>query len=147
MSGIVCAIRGGPTSKPTIEKAMLLALETDLTLYFLYVVNLDFLSYTESSRVRVIRKELEEMGDIIILAAEEQARDKGVRAEGAVRDGKVGEEIVRFSKDIGADYVVLGSPQGEEEFDVFTHERLKSFMERVEAESGAQVVLSESQPS
>ncbi|RMF49572.1 MAG: universal stress protein, partial [Anaerolineae bacterium] len=46
MSAIVCAIRGGPASQPTIRRAIALALETSLPLHFLYVVNLDFLSST-----------------------------------------------------------------------------------------------------
>ena len=50
MPGIVCAVRGGPASQPTIEKAIALALETGLPLCFLYVVNLDFLSQTPTSR-------------------------------------------------------------------------------------------------
>lgn len=142
MSGIVCAIRGGPTSEPTIASAMELAKRTDLTLHFLYVVSLNFLSYTESSRVKVIQEEMEEMGEFIVLAAKEKAEADGVHAQAAVRSGKVGEEIIGFSQEIEADYVVLGSPQGEEERDVFTHERLQSFIERVEQESGAEVVLS-----
>ena len=44
MPGILCAVRGGPASQPTIAKAIALAQETGLPLYFLYVVNLDFLS-------------------------------------------------------------------------------------------------------
>ena len=39
MSGIVCAIRGGPDSQPTIRRAISLAKETNLSLYFLYVIN------------------------------------------------------------------------------------------------------------
>ncbi|MGD8633017.1 MAG: universal stress protein [Anaerolineales bacterium] len=147
MSGIVCAIRGGPTSKPTIARAIALAKETDLVLYFLYIVNLDFLAYTESSRVRVIKEELHEMGDFIVLAAQEKAENKGVDAQGAVRDGTVSEGIIEFSKEIEADYVVLGSPQAEYEENVFTRERFESFVSMVEEQSGAQVVLSEIEES
>ena len=42
MSGIVCAVRGGPASQPTLQRAITLAKETGLPLFFLYVVNLDF---------------------------------------------------------------------------------------------------------
>ncbi len=34
MPGIVCAIRGGPASKPTIARSIALAKETDLPLFF-----------------------------------------------------------------------------------------------------------------
>lgn len=147
MSGIVCAIRGGPTSKPTIARAIQLAKETGLVLNFLYIVNLDFLTYTESSRVRKLKEEMHEMGDFIVLAAQEKAENQGVEAQGAVRDGTVSEGIIEFSKEIEADYVVLGSPRAEHEENVFTRERFESFMETVEEESGAKVVLSEIEAS
>jgi nucleotide-binding universal stress UspA family protein len=147
MSGIVCAIRGGPKSKPTIARAIELAQETKLTLHFLYIVNLDFLAYTESSRVRVIKEEMHEMGDFIVLAAQEKAENEGIKAEGAVRDGTVSEGIIEFSQEIEADYVVLGSPRAEHEENVFTRERFESFVAMVEEESGAKVVLSENEES
>jgi nucleotide-binding universal stress UspA family protein len=145
MSGIVCAIRGGPTSKPTITRAIELAQETKLELHFLYIVNLDFLAYTESSRVRVIKEEMHEMGDFIVLAAQEKAEKQGVQAQGAVRDGTVAEGIIEFSIEIQADYVVLGSPRFEHDENVFTRERFESFVAMVEEESGAQVALAGSQ--
>jgi hypothetical protein len=39
MSGIVCAIRGGSSSRPTVNQAILTANETGLPPYFLYVLN------------------------------------------------------------------------------------------------------------
>jgi nucleotide-binding universal stress UspA family protein len=143
MSGIVCAIRGGPASQPTIRRAIMLAKETNLPLQFLYVVNLDFLSYTESGRVRNITTELEKMGDFILLAARDRAERGGVQADGAIRHGDIGDEIIQLAKDTKAAYVVLGPPRGEQEEDVFTHERLNQFMQRIEEESGASVVLAE----
>ncbi len=65
MPGIVCAIRGGPASKPTIARSIALAKETDLPLFFLYVVNLDFLAYTSSSRIHTITQEMEQMGELL----------------------------------------------------------------------------------
>ncbi len=63
MSGIVCAVRGGPDSQPTISKAIAWAKETELPLYFLYVVNLDFLTHTSSSRVHTVTQQIEQMGE------------------------------------------------------------------------------------
>jgi len=78
MSGIVCAIRGGPASRPTIDRSIQLATETGLPLYFLYVVNLKFLAHTSSSRTHVISKELNEMGEFILLMAQTEAEKKGI---------------------------------------------------------------------
>jgi nucleotide-binding universal stress UspA family protein len=141
MSGVVCAVRGGPRSQSTIRKAIELSRDSHLTLHFLYIVNLDFLTYTESSRVRTVTHELEQMGDFILLAAADQAQQAGVEAVTEIRHGSVGEEIVVYSQEIEASYIVLGMPQGSEEQDVFTQERLKELEARIEAESGANVVF------
>jgi nucleotide-binding universal stress UspA family protein len=144
MSGIVCAIRGGPASRPTIEKAIQLAVETELPLYFLYVVNLDFLSHTSSSRTHLISKELTEMGEFILLTAQSKAQAKGIDANGIVHKGNVRDEIVNLCQEMMADYVVLGKPKvqpGKE--NVFTEDRLDRFAERIAEESGAEIILAE----
>jgi nucleotide-binding universal stress UspA family protein len=141
MPGIVCAVRGGPASQPTIEKAISLAKETDLPLYFLYVVNLDFLSHTASSRVSTVSKEMHQMGEFILLTAQQRAAAQGLAAQGVVRHGNVTEEIIAQCKQIKANHLILGRPQDEEEENVFTFERLKEFSQRIESESGAKVIL------
>ncbi len=143
MSGIVCAIRGGPGSQATIAKSVLLAQETRLPLHFLYVVNLDFLVMTSSSRVRTISEQMRSMGESILLAAQDQADKQGVEAQGNVRQGDVGEEISAFCHELGADYLVLGRPQSQEEENVFTQARLDEFTARLESQTGAQVVFPE----
>lgn len=141
MAGIVCAIRGGPASQPTIFKAISLAKETGQQLYFLYVVNLDFLERTASSRTHTILAEMRQMGEFILLTAQTQAEAQNVVAKGIVRDGNVAQEIVRLCKEINADYVVLGRPKHEGEDNVFTLEKLKSFGRMIEVESGAKAVF------
>jgi nucleotide-binding universal stress UspA family protein len=142
MSGIVCAVRGEPDSQPTIQKSIALAEETGQTIYFLYVVNLDFLSHTSTSRIKVVAQEMHQMGEFILLSAQTQAIDKGIPAERVVRQGNVREEIIELCRSLEADYVVLGRPRGEDETaDVFTHDRLNQFARHIEQESGAKVVF------
>lgn len=141
MPGVICPIRGGPSSQPTIKRAISLAKEKNLELHFLYVVNLDFLTYTESSRVRVISEEMHEMGEFILLTAQEAAKAEGVSAKADVRQGDVGEEIVLLAQELGADFIVMGRPLDEQEDDVFSHDRLESFIARLESECGAKVIL------
>jgi nucleotide-binding universal stress UspA family protein len=143
LPAIVCAIRGGPDSQITIDRAVNLASEHALPLYFLYVVNLDFLSHTASSRVRTITQEMRQMGDFILLTAQEKALALGVGAQGVVRQGNVEEEIIAMCREVDADYVVLGQPKGQEEDDIFTHERILNLSQRIETESGAKVVIVE----
>ncbi len=143
MTGIVCAVRGGPASQPTIARSVSLAQESGLPLYFLYVVNLDFLTYTSSSRSHTITMEMEQMGRFILRTAEDTAAAKGVTAEGLVRHGDVTEEIIKLSHEIEADYVVLGRPQIRQKRSVFTRDLLAEFVGRLEELTGAKVVMAE----
>jgi nucleotide-binding universal stress UspA family protein len=144
MSGIICAIRGGPASRPTIEKAISLAADTKLPLYFLYVVNLDFLSRTASSRTHLISKEMYEMGEFILLTAQTRAEGQGVTAEKVIRQGAVSDEIVKLCQEVNADHVILGQPKVQKDDEnVFTQERLSAFGKRIEEESGVKVVLAD----
>ncbi len=140
MSGIICAIRGGPDSQSTIHKAIELAKKTNLPLYFLYVVDLDFLALTSSSRTRTISKNMHQMGEFILLTAQAEAETHGIMAESVVRHGNVKEEIIGLSHELDVKYVVLGRPRGQREENVFTHERLSRFGQQIETDSGATVV-------
>ena len=143
MGGIVCAVRGGPSSRHAIDRAVALAEETGLTLHLLYVVNLDFLTRTVTSRVHTISEEMHRMGESILLAAQSRAEADGVMAQTMVRHGEVMAEISRFCHELNADYLVLGQPGGRAEGDVFTQAQQAQFKERIEKDTGARVVLSE----
>lgn len=143
MTGIICAIRGGPGSKANIESGINLARNEGLPLYFLYVVNLDFMVHTESSRIQTISEEMREMGDFILTQAQAQAEAEGVTTEGFVRKGKIGEEIITLSKELAADYVTLGKPRGKSEADFFTHPALTKLGKQIEEETKAAVIYVE----
>lgn len=143
MSGIVCAIRGGPASQPTIEKSIELAKEKNLPIHFLYVVNLDFMSHTTSSRVKWVYDEMDRMGEFILLVAQEKAEKEGVVADGTVRHGNVREEIIALSRDMDADYVVMGQPRSREEINVFTEKLLAEFQEQLKEVSRAEIIIAE----
>ena len=145
MSGILCAIRGGPASQPTIALAIETAKKYNLPIYFLYIVDLDFLASTSSSRLQTISEEMVEMGEFILLATQTQAEREGATAHGVVRRGEVSEEIVALSQEMGADYVILGKPK-EEKTNVFTHDRIKSFAEIIHEKTGAEVLFAETAP-
>jgi nucleotide-binding universal stress UspA family protein len=143
MSGIVCAIRGGPDSQPTIDRSIQLAAETGLPLYFLYVVNLEFLDHTVFSHVHTISDQLDQMGEFILLMAQMKAEEGGVKSEGIVRHGKVAEVIVELCRELKAEYTVLGRPRDRGQKDVFTHERLDTFAAHVESERCTKVIFTE----
>jgi nucleotide-binding universal stress UspA family protein len=142
MDGIVCAIRGGPQSTPTIDLAIDLAIRTNHTLHFLFVVNLDFLTRTSTSRVHTISEDMEQLGELILLKAQETAAAEGVDAKGVVRHGRVREEIIKLSNELGAGYVVLGLPQVQEGIASFDLEMFDKFSESIADETDAKVILS-----
>ena len=143
MSGIVCAIRGGPDSQPTIRRAISLAKETNLSLYFLYVINLNFLIQTERSKTSTISEELEQVGEFILLAATEDAKTENIQAEGIISHGSVKDEIIKVAQNVQADYVILGLPQGVKEKNVFAIGYIQEFSKLIESESDAKVVFAE----
>lgn len=147
MSGIVCAVRGGPASRPTIDKAIQLAKESGLPLYFLYVVNIDFLDHTTRSRVHTISQQMEQMGEFILLAAQAAAKSKGIEAQNVIRHGKVTEEINGLCHEIQSDYLVVGRPKFQLEDSLFTETLLAEFIKRVEDQTGAHVILPEANES
>lgn len=143
MSGILCAIRGGPASQGPIELGIKLAKQTGEGLHFLFVVNLDFLLMTETSRTQVLSEEMRGLGELILLTAQAKADKSGVIAEGSVRQGDVMEEIATLAKELEVSHIVLGRPRRRDETNVFTPDRLQSFVEFLEEETGSKVVLAE----
>jgi nucleotide-binding universal stress UspA family protein len=143
MSGIVCAVRGGPGSHPTIERALDLAEEKSLPVYFLYVINLDFLAHTSSGRTKTVKEEMQKLGEFILLRARKQAEKRNIEAEGVTREGKVREEIIRLCKERQADYAVLGHQSSDEERNIFSEQQFSQFIQQIEKESQAEVIVTE----
>jgi nucleotide-binding universal stress UspA family protein len=141
MSGIVCAIRGGPDCQSTVAYAIALAKQTGLSLHFLYVVNLDLLECAGGSYAHHISEKIHEMGKAVLGAAQARATAQDVAAGGVMRQGNVGDEIVALCRDLGADYVVLGDPEVQREESIFTKGLLKGSGERGERETGSQILL------
>ena len=144
MSGIVCAIRGGPASKPTIKRSISLSKETGCPIYFLYIVNLDFLTHASSSHLHTITEDMREMGEFILLSAQSTAAAEGITAEGVIRDGEVEEEINKLCREVEANYLVVGQPQtNKKQKTVFSHDRMEQFIQRIEQEAGVKVVIAD----
>ena len=143
MPGIITAIRGGPGSQPTIEKAIAFSKERNSPLNFLYVVNLDFLARTETSRTHILSQEMHEMGEFILLLASSQAEEQHVPVKTFVRQGEFKNQLIKLCHELNADYVVMGQPKSQKDTDLFTSEQLNDFVSLLEAETGARVILVE----
>jgi nucleotide-binding universal stress UspA family protein len=141
MSGIISAIRGGVESQLTIEKAIQLSKETHISLYFLYVVNLDFLIRTETSRTHTLAEEMHEMGEFILLQASAKAQEHNIHPKTMVRRGTVREQLIELCQQLDADYIVMGQPRSKKDTDLFTPDQLTNFGRRLEDETNAKVVF------
>lgn len=142
MAGIICAIRGGPASQATIERSISLARETEQTIYFLYVINLDFLTHSTSSKTDRIHEDMREMGEFILLDAQDKALQQGTTAETVIADGDVIKQIIALAVEKDAHYVVLGTPASENENNLFARNKSQAVAERITAETRAEVVFS-----
>jgi len=110
-------------------------------LYFLYIINLDFLSHTTRIASDIVSEQIKQMGEFILLAAQEAADAQGVHPEGVIRQGDVTECIINVCHELQADYLVLGRPAPHGRHTVFSDEMLASFISDFEQKSGAKVVL------
>ena len=137
MSAIVCAIRGGEESHATINRAIDLAEEMKLPLYYLYVVNEDDFSDLQGDQLKVNLDWLFHVGNTILSIAV----SKSNTADGIIRSGKVREKILALCQELDADYLVLGKPGIDEKRNTFTNKKLKRFCKRVEWKSNARSVV------
>ena len=87
MSGVVCALRGGPDSQATMKRAITLAQEDNLPVHFLYVINRKPMSDTTIPSAHAAVEELHLMGSSMVLVAQAIANSQGILAQGTVRHG------------------------------------------------------------
>jgi len=109
MTTILCPTRGGKESHPNQDFAIELAKERGADLLFMYVSNIQLISRSGPPIVVDIAEELDELGDFLLLMAQERAENFGVPANSTVRRGifsKVLREVI-LEKKIST--VVLGS--------------------------------------
>ncbi len=145
MSSILCAIRGGPESQITLNHAIKMAIEKDLVLHLLYVVNLDFLSTITGVNSLVAEEELRSMGEFILEIAQEDAEEQGVETQSHIRQGQVTEEIIKLANELNTDYIVLGKRKATEEHPTTEQSVVLDFIEKIEAETTAKIIIAESE--
>ena len=140
MGLIVCAIRGGPVSRATQDRAIELARDGGHQLAFLHVVEQSLVDLHSGVRSGAILEELRHLGEFIIAMAQERAQAAGVKAEGAVRLGHVPDEIIKYTRERNADFLVLGSSQHALLSRLLHRDRSDEFAQRVREETGATVI-------
>jgi nucleotide-binding universal stress UspA family protein len=114
---ILVPVDGSEHAKKAVTYAADLALKYDAKVYLLHVVpeskvpeGLD--KYIEIERIKEPPEIvlLQKVGDAIIEAGQEEARQKGLdKVEASVVLGDPGEKILEFSKNNGIDMIIMGS--------------------------------------
>ena len=110
MGKILCATRGGEASFRTQNAVIALAQEQGDSLVFLYVVDTDFLGYTEHA---VVATEMEHMGEFLLAMACERADKQGVKATYCVKHDGLAAALKEAAVEQGVTLVALGRPAGE----------------------------------
>jgi nucleotide-binding universal stress UspA family protein len=134
MGKILCATRGGEASYRTQDAAIALAKERGDELLFLYVVDIGFLDKTmRAVRPDVVTTEMENMGQFLLLMAQERAEKQNVSADYLLRRGQLRDELKAAARDPDVTLVVLGKPVGDES--AFVPASLEALATEIEAET------------
>jgi len=141
MARILCAIRGGPDSEPTIAYAVSLAEEQRARLTFLYVVSLELFHSSSKARSESVAKELSRMGEFILLMAQAKAARVGVAADMFVRHGNIPEQILAACEEMSAEIVIMGKSRDGNKENFFGRAAQEDFIKRIKFEYGVKVIL------
>ena len=110
---ILCLTRGGEGSYPNQDGAIAIAKERGQDLMFLYISNIEFLDHTAAPKVIDIEAELDELGEFLLVMAQERASKAGVTAKTLVRRGFFREVLSEVIEENNFETVILGSSSGD----------------------------------
>jgi nucleotide-binding universal stress UspA family protein len=119
MSKILAPTRGGEASYPNQDRVIALAKEKKAELYFLYITDISFLDRISSPVLIDVEEELDEMGRFVLTMAQERAAKQGVSAEAMVRRGQFKDVLNKVVAELGADFLIFGSPATGDAFTTF----------------------------
>jgi len=136
---ILCPTRGGKASYANQDRAIALAKEREADLLFLYVSNVKFLGLTSLPFIVDIETELDEMGEFILIMAQERADKAGVQAEITVERGVFDKVLKAVIQEQQISTVVLGSSK--EGTGITTEEYVQKLGETISQELGVEFIV------
>jgi hypothetical protein len=140
MSAVVCATRGGEGSRAAQEIATQYALEHQLELIFIYIVDFKTLDVFDDSLLPAVREELNWLGKSLLRIARNRALLAGVSAEIVIREGDVRQKIDEFLQEFEAEILFLGAPRGTSA-NVFGDDAIEQFAQKISSETGVKVEI------
>jgi len=139
MKRILCPTRGGEASYANQDYAISLAKERKAELLFLYVADVEFLNLISSPVVVDVVQEIEDMGEFLLLMAQERAEKAGVKAGHIVKSGRFQEALQQAILENEVDTVVVGGSP--EETGSTSQAFLENLGETLTSEMGVEVIL------
>jgi nucleotide-binding universal stress UspA family protein len=106
---ILCPTRGGEGSYPNQDRAIAIAKERDAEVLFLYITNVEFLGLTAAPKIVDIEHEMDEMGEFMLIMAQERAEKAEVKAATIVKRGQFNHVLAEVIEEYQIETVVLGS--------------------------------------
>ncbi len=120
MEKIVCAIRGGDSSRRAQERAVALGQERNGLVIFVHIIDTDLINQMDTSLTDAVRVEMEQIGTALLTIAVERAQAQGVKADKALRTGPVRQTLEAFLREVQASVLVLGAPDGGSKYNTFS---------------------------
>jgi len=136
---ILCLTRGGEASYPNQDGAIAIAKDLDEELLFLYISSVQFLDHTAMPKVVDIESELDEMGEFLLVMAQERARKAGIKADILVRRGNFREVLKDVVKEYPIQTVIVGSSSGDT--GVITEEYINEITEAISREYCVEFII------
>ena len=130
---------GGEASYPNQDGAIAIAKDQDEELLFLYITSVQFLDYSAAPKVVDIESELDEMGEFLLVMAQERARKAGVVADILVRRGNFSEVLKDVVQEYPIETVILGSSTGDT--GVITEEYISEITEEISREYDVEFII------
>lgn len=112
MKTIVCATRGGAGSRAVQQRAIEYAIQREMKLVFLFVIDISTLDDADEKLRPAVRDEMAWLGLALLRIAEQRAQSAGIDSEIVIRDGLVRDEICRLIEERSAELLLLGAPRG-----------------------------------
>ena len=139
---IICAVRGGPESRETVDKAIDLALLHGARLTFLHILDAEFLEYATIGPLSVVYRELNEMGTFTMLILCDRAERRGVeRVDYVLPEGNILQGLLRYANETKAQMLVIGRPTRTPGRNVIKLDTFDEFVATLEGEDGLTIVI------
>ncbi len=128
---ILVPTRGGESSYPNQDKAIEIAKQKGADILFLYITNIEFLEKVSRPVIVDIAQEIDDMGEFLLVMAQERAGKAGVKAETLVKRGAFREAMETVIDEEEVDMLILGSASVDEETGHTTMDFIKTLNQSI----------------